>query len=250
MALKRVWIPSPNYSSRGGASVRLIVLHTAEGARTIESLGSFFGSSSAGVSSQVGADDKVNTVGEYVSRANKAWTQGNFNPIATSMELCGFASWTRDEWLNNHGNMLANCAAWIAEEAAHFGVPITKLTPAQAQGSGRGVCQHIDLGAAGGGHVDCGSGFPYDHVLDLARSGGAPPTQPPPEVLAQEDPNMIAIGQMKDGRFEVFVEAHVDKAGQCGEVFHGWNDRDGGWAGQKAGSTAAHWESLGTPGKD
>ena len=40
--LKRVWIPSPNYSSRGGAGVRLIVIHTAEGARTIESLGSYF----------------------------------------------------------------------------------------------------------------------------------------------------------------------------------------------------------------
>src|SRR5215831_18174389 len=33
--LTRKAIPSPNYSSRGGASVRLIVLHTAEGATTI-----------------------------------------------------------------------------------------------------------------------------------------------------------------------------------------------------------------------
>ena len=44
MSLRRVWMPSPNYSSRGGARVRLIVVHTAEGALTIEALGSFFAS--------------------------------------------------------------------------------------------------------------------------------------------------------------------------------------------------------------
>ena len=33
VALRRVAIPSPNYSSRGGATVRLIVFHTAEGRR-------------------------------------------------------------------------------------------------------------------------------------------------------------------------------------------------------------------------
>jgi hypothetical protein len=68
--------------------------------------------------------------------------------------------------------MLENTARWIAEEAAYFGIPITKLSPAAAQGDGRGVCQHDDLGAWGGGHWDCGGGFPIDQVLDLARGGG------------------------------------------------------------------------------
>lgn len=177
MALKRIWMPSPNYSSRSESGVRLIVLHTAEGALTIESLGNFFASSSAGVSSQVGTDDKVNTVGEYVKRANKSWTQGNFNSAATSNELCGFASWSNDEWMNNHQNMLENCAKWIAEEAAHFNIPIVKLSASQAQGSGRGVCQHVDLGSAGGGHHDCGSGFPMDYVLTMAKGGAAQSTE-------------------------------------------------------------------------
>jgi hypothetical protein len=73
--------------------------------------------------------------------------------------------------------MLANTAAWIAEEAARFDIPIVKLTAAQAQGSGRGVCQHIDLGSAGGGHVDCDYGtgnFPIDDILAMARGEGAP----------------------------------------------------------------------------
>jgi len=168
-ALRRVAIPSPNFSSRGGADVRLIVLHTAEGARTIEELGNFFANPSSGVSSHVGIDDKDGVIGEYVQRPNKAWTAAGANPVAVQVELCAFARWTVVEW-NQHPNMLENCARWIAEEAKRFNIPIQKLTASQAQSSGRGVCQHADLGAWGGGHWDCGSGFPMDVVVAKARS--------------------------------------------------------------------------------
>jgi len=171
MALTRKPYPSPNYSSRGGATVRLIVIHTAEGARTYQELGNFFASSSSGVSSHVGIDDTPNVVGEYVKRPNKAWTQGNANPVAVSAELCAFAAWDTAEWAK-HDVMLSNCAQWIAEEAKAFGLPITKLTPHEAQTTGRGVCQHSNLGQWGGGHWDCGDSFPIDHVLELARGGG------------------------------------------------------------------------------
>lgn len=164
-------MPSPNYSSRGGAACRLIVVHTAEGARTIEELGNFFASYSSGVSSHTGADDKAGVIGEYVKRGNKAWTASNANPVAVQIELCAFAAWSAAEW-SNHPNMLANCAAWIAEEAAYFGIPIVRLTAAQAQGSGRGVCQHSDLGSWGGGHWDCGGAFPIDDVIEMAKGGG------------------------------------------------------------------------------
>jgi hypothetical protein len=186
MALKRVWIPSPNYSSRSGAAVRLIVLHTAEGARTYQSLGSFFSSSSAGVSSQVGIDDTPNTVGEYVKPDKKPWTQASFNPVADSAELCAFAAWDAAEW-NRHPTMLSNTAAWVAEECARFGIPIVKLTPSQAQGSGRGVCQHVDLGSAGGGHTDCGKAFPMDQVISMAKGGSTTPPTPAPTSTWEED---------------------------------------------------------------
>jgi hypothetical protein len=71
--------------------------------------------------------------------------------------------------------MLANLAAWIAEEAAYFGIPIVALTPDQAQDpAARGVCQHVDLGSMGGGHVDCGDAFPLDHVLEMAKGADMP----------------------------------------------------------------------------
>jgi hypothetical protein len=166
--LTRKAFPSPNYSSRGGATVRLIVIHTAEGATTIESLGSYFANSSVDASSHTGIDDKLGVVGEYVKRGNKAWTAANANPVAVQTELCAFAKWSSAEWAK-HPNMLENCSRWIAEEAVAFGLPITKLSASAAQGSGRGVCQHNDLGSWGGGHWDCGGSFPIDDVLKRAK---------------------------------------------------------------------------------
>lgn len=178
MTLQRIQIPSPFYSSRGGSAVRLIVLHTAEGSTTIESLGSWFQNPSAQVSSHTGADDKVNTVGEYVARDQKAWTQAAANPYCVAIEMCGFAAWTAADW-QTHPNMLANTAAWIAEEAAAFGIPIVKLSAAQAQdGVSRGVCQHVDLGDAGGGHWDCGPGLPMDQLISMASGGIAEDDMP------------------------------------------------------------------------
>jgi hypothetical protein len=235
MALKRVWIPSPNYSSRSG-SVRLIVLHTAEGARTIESLGGFF-QGDVGASSHVGADDQPNTIGEYVRRENKAWTQSDFNNAAVSVELCGFAEWSTSEWRDNHPTMLENCAKWIAEEAAHFGIPITKLSASQAQGSGRGVCQHNDLGAGGGGHWDCGPNFPIDYVLDLARGGAAAgPTT--------EEENMIASCVAANGNFHVF-EADGKNLGYTWQAKGATN-----WSGGAPGKGPASYSKMATADSD
>ena len=169
--LNRIWIPSPNFSSRLGSSVRMAVLHTAEGALNFQALGHFFADSAVQASSHVGIDDTLGTIGEFVTRGNKAWTQAAFNPVAVSAELCGFASWTREQWLGDHEDMLRNAAMWVAEECNRFGIPIVALTPTQAQGTGRGVCQHSDLGTAGGGHHDCGPGFPMDVVIDWAKNG-------------------------------------------------------------------------------
>ena len=220
MALNRKWMASPNYSSRGGSSVRLIVCHTAEGSTTIESLGGWFANPNNDVSSHTGADDKVNTVGEYVRRTDKAWTAANANPVATQIEACAFASWPTSVW-DQHPNMLANIAAWIAEEAAAFGIPITRLTPAEAQGAGRGVCQHADLQGWGGNHWDCGGGFPMDRVLDMARGGAPGPGPSPPSPQPRED--TVVVSEVVQHRGNQLSCAQASK----GQLWHKYS-ADGG----------------------
>jgi peptidoglycan hydrolase-like protein with peptidoglycan-binding domain len=177
MALTRVWTPSKNYS--GGGTKRLLVVHTTEG---------FTGPNGAydcavyfqgnvGASSQVCIDNyHAGKIWECVSRNNSAWTQCNYNSVAVSAEQCGYASWTRDYWLNNQSTLLHNTAQWLAEESKKFGIPLTILTASQAQGGNKGVCHHRDLGSTGCGHSDCGNGYPLDKVIEWA--GGAA-TQPP-----------------------------------------------------------------------
>lgn len=245
MSLKRVWIPSPNKSSRGGSGVRLVVVHTAEGARSFRDLGSFFSSSSVQASSHVGIDDERGTIGEYVRRGDKAWTQSNYNPQAVSVELCAApiassypcgANWDSAEW-NRHDGMLQNVADWIREECQFYGLPITRLSSGAAQGSGRGVCGHNDLGAGGGGHWDPGPNFPWQRVIDLAR-GQAPAPTPTPEEEGVE-PFVVVKA---DGRLEAFTQK------ESGEVLHAYQvATDGGWAGSEPGK-AAKWYSLGNPG--
>lgn len=240
MTLRRVWHGSPNYSSRGGAGVRLVVLHTAEGARTAAELGSFFANPASGVSSHVGIDDTAGTVWEYVRPEHKAWTQGNANPVAAAAELCAWAKWSRAEW-DAHPAMLVNAAEWIAEECARFGLPMRRLTPAEAQGNGRGVCQHVDLGSWGGGHWDCGPGFPLDDVLAVAS--GKPAHAPSSKRKGHE---MIASTSTGNGYWIAKPDGAVYTFGDA-QFRGGANDPDAGGPG-KSVVPAGH-EIVGIAGR-
>lgn len=167
-------IASPNFSSRGGRTVRLIAIHTAEGALTAQALGNYFAQPSSQVSAHVGIDDS--TLIQYVDYANATWTMLDANPIADQAELCGFAAWTRDTWFQHRG-MLDQAAAWIRARCLARGVPIVKLTPSQVGAGQAGVCGHWDwtLGTGQGTHTDPGSAFPWDYVMNLAAHPVAPP---------------------------------------------------------------------------
>ena len=208
MSLNRVWIGSPNYSGRGGANVRLVVLHTAQGALTYQALGSYFANPSSGVSSHVGIDDTPNTVGEYVHPNYKAWTQANANPVALAAELCAFAEWTTAQW-HLHPNMLENAALWVRETCLTYGIPIVRLSPSQAQGNGVGVCHHVDLGSWGGSHWDCGPNFPMDEVIQLAK--GSPSPSPHPS----KGGNMIASTSTGEGYWTVTTDGAIGAFGDA-----------------------------------
>jgi hypothetical protein len=148
-------------SSRGGVKPRLIVLHDTEGANIIGitdlvGLGGWFDRISTQASSTVANDAEGNNA-RFVPDDRKAWAQSSFNPQALSIEQIGFASQTG--W---PAAQLRSTAQWIAFWSKKYGIPIVKSTE-------HGVCQHADLGAAGGGHKDCGPKYPFERVLAMAR---------------------------------------------------------------------------------
>ncbi len=204
--------------------MRLIVLHTTEGAQDIYSLANWFANPSAKVSSHVGVDNhRQGTIAEYVKRDRAAWAQGNYNSAAICVEMCtpaGAANgWSRDYWLSKQGWMLDNCAAWVAEEARHYGIPLTKLSPSQATGGGRGLCGHVDVQPQD--RTDPGKGFPWDYIIAKA-SGGKPPTSSPA-------PPQTGGGSAPKLNVDYFSRNHNSG---CGDVRH--------LAGQDAGPRLEH----------
>jgi hypothetical protein len=186
MALVRHWYPTGNYSS--GGNKRLLVIHTTEGFTGSNGMYdcAIYFQGNVGASSHVIIDNfHPGHICEGVAPQYSAWTQCNYNSqTAASVEQCAYAAWSRSEWLNSKEPLLRNTAAWLAEESARFGIPLTELTDSQSQGSGRGVTYHSRLGSAGCGHSDPGSGYPLDVVLDWARGGGGVPPEeaaPPPD---------------------------------------------------------------------
>jgi len=157
-------IQSPNYGGTRG-QVYWVIVHTAEGALTVDQLGNYFANPASQVSSHVGIDDHETV--QYVDYSQVAWTARSANPYADQAELCAFAAWTRADWLAHTDTMLENTAQWIADRCKARGIPPTKIGPSDVAARRPGVIGHVDItnGLHDGTHQDPGTSFPWDVVM-------------------------------------------------------------------------------------
>lgn len=164
-------------SSRNGRKVRVVALHTAEGARTKESLFRYF-DSGVNASSHVGID--AQGVADWISRDRASWTLRNGNSYSVNAELCAFAGWTRAQWLStkpvdgclNPRQIVKNAAAWALRECKALGIPVKILTVAEMRAGHAGIIDHDTYTKAtgDGSHWDVGGGFPWDVFLADIRA--------------------------------------------------------------------------------
>jgi N-acetyl-anhydromuramyl-L-alanine amidase AmpD len=139
---KLTFIQSPNYSSRGGEKVRLIVVHDCEG--SYDGSIAWFASTQSQVSAHYVLDKTGKNATQMVSAANKAWHCVDFNSVSIGVEMEGFEA---KGFPAAEMDAMANVVAFLLH--------INGL-PAQfaEAGEGKGFCRHFDLGRAGGGHDD------------------------------------------------------------------------------------------------
>jgi hypothetical protein len=137
------WRASPNYSSRGGQRVRLIVAHDCEG--SFGGSVSWFAMAKSQVSANLVLSDDGRQAVQMVAWANKAWHACNFNPFSEGIEAAGYAAkgLGAPEW--------AALAAIVAFRLRANGIPCHR---ANAANDWTGYCEHVELGVAGGGHHD------------------------------------------------------------------------------------------------
>lgn len=178
-----------NSESRQGRQVKWICVHTAEGIRKASDLRAFF-ERSTNSSAHAVADDATLLDG-LVPYTRAAWTLRDGNQISDNLELCGFASWSRAEWLTHHQGMLNNAAAWIRSRCRTRGIPIRKIDANAVRRGESGVIGHADYtnGTRDGTHWDPGPGFPWDVVMQRA-SGLAPAPEPARGTIHREDVSM------------------------------------------------------------
>jgi hypothetical protein len=139
-ALKQV--PSPNCSSRGGARVRLVVVHDTEGAYA--GAVSWFTQVRSQVSAHLVMREDGGEVTQMVPLGEKAWHACNANPYSIGIEGAGVgAHGFADAWWAG----MAIIVAWLLRR---YGLPCRWA----ADGVGEGFCSHHDLGPVGGGHED------------------------------------------------------------------------------------------------
>jgi N-acetyl-anhydromuramyl-L-alanine amidase AmpD len=159
---------SPNFSSRS-TSISLIVLHSTESANVPNSatdlagVAGWFANPAAEVSAHVITDADGHSA-RCVADDLKAWHCAAYNSAALGIEQIGRAAqskWDHQEWIET--------ARWIAYFSQTHGVPIRRARVAGGRVLRSGVITHHRLGAAGGGHVDPGAGYPLGSVLRAAR---------------------------------------------------------------------------------
>lgn len=167
-------IPTSNYESRNGARVRLVVLHSTEGALDVDSLGAYF-QTGTNQASYHGAMDN-NRFETYVPYQYASWSILSGNHISDNAAFCGFAAWSRSEWLARP-HMLDLGAAWLAERCVARGLPIRRLSVQDTLAAVRdpnhpgGVIMHRDytLATGDGTHTDCGDNLPWDVIIPRAQ---------------------------------------------------------------------------------
>lgn len=155
-----------NYSSRAGVKPRIIVLHTTEGHNRpglsdLNGLYGWFNNPAARASSHYGVDAEGNAI-RMVKGTDKAWTACNYNSVSLNIEQVGFASTSRADWFRLYLPGLKRVANIMAHWVQQFDIPMKKSTQ-------RGICGHVDLGAAGSGHHDPGPGYPFGTMLTWTK---------------------------------------------------------------------------------
>ena len=166
---------------REAKQVDWLVLHTAEGAISEVNLGGFFSRNSAG-SSQAGIGQRGGYA-SYVNYADTCWAGPPLNQEADHLEICGFAKWTRAEWLRQKP-MLETVAEWIAWRCAVRSIPIRYVARPTAGTSG--VTGHVDINRVyhDSDHWDPGPNFPWDTVIARANVIAAVPVAIPAKIIA------------------------------------------------------------------
>lgn len=155
--------------ARKANSIRLVVIHDAE-ASSAAGVANFFASSSSAASTQLAVDGKE--CWRMLPDLVVPWGAPGANSDGLHVEICGYAAWSKDEWLQ-HEHMLRRAAWKAAKWCWLYGISARWLSDKQlANGTARGLTTHRQVSRVmqtPGGHTDPGPNFPAATFLGWVK---------------------------------------------------------------------------------
>lgn len=176
---KYVLIESPNrYEGRRGTVIDRIGLHCTQ---TPNSSGrgvvAYFKKKSSKASAHAVVD--VDEVLCAVKAEDTAWAMQKQNQRGYHVEICGYAQWTKDQWLNGPGKQVMIWGACVVAEAISLcrylgsDIQVRYLTDDEIRkGTGKGIVQHQHSDRVlkdPNPHTDLGLYFPTKEFLDMVK---------------------------------------------------------------------------------
>lgn len=104
------------------------------------------------------------------------------NIHSIGIEVCGEATYTRDQWLSaDVWPAVVKAATRAKELCERFDIPKQKLGPAELAKGWRGICGHVDVSNTWHEttHTDPGPGFPWLEFMALIEDAPAKPKPKP-----------------------------------------------------------------------
>lgn len=162
----------PRIAYNGGArhpsSIRLIVIHDAEGANA-KGVASYGASGQRNASWHMTVDD--NHLIQQLEDDVIAWAAPGANRDGLQLELCGYARWSKLDWYRHQATLKR--AAWqVARWCVKYKIPVRWLSTKQLRDEvSEGITTHVDVNRAfrGSDHTDPGKGFPRAYFLYLVK---------------------------------------------------------------------------------
>lgn len=177
MANKYRFVRSPNIYPRRNRPVTRIGIHcTQTGEETAPGVANYFKRQSSKASAHFVID--TDEIIQCVSVFHTAWAMPHVNADGIHLEFCGYAGWSRAQWLKKADQTLTWGAALTAElihGMRYMGSPfeIRELRDREVKDyRGHGLIRHSTasrLLKPNAGHTDPGDGFPMDVFLERVK---------------------------------------------------------------------------------
>lgn len=180
--------PTRTGAKRATSPIRLLVVHTSEGAEldiSAEALAKFIATprTATNLASYHYIAD-WNRVIPIVPDDYVAYANAGANSDGLSICYPGRAGQSAAEWADPASTAQhEQVARWLADKSAEYHIPLVKLDAARVLAGARGVCGHLDVSLAYGRstHTDPGPFFPWTQVIQQAERLLAPPIPAPVE---------------------------------------------------------------------